>query len=138
MSLLEEILSREDCENCRFCCVFDKSDVWEYPFDPNNAKYNEKGLFKCEHLSETGCDLEEDKPFDCQIWPFRTVRLRNGGFAVTVSPHCKKVFSLPLQVIYDFYNQNLHEKIRRAISSKSIKTAEYKNGYPIISLIENS
>ena len=29
--MLNKILSKEECANCRICCCFDSSDIWEAP-----------------------------------------------------------------------------------------------------------
>jgi hypothetical protein len=85
-------------------------------------------------LTEKGCSLGTQKPFDCQIWPFRAVRLKSGEIAVTLSPYCKKVFSLPLQEIYSFYNDNLHDKIMYAVQNSDIKIVDYEKGYPVMEI----
>jgi hypothetical protein len=29
--MLEAILDKKTCADCRFCCVFDATDIWEMP-----------------------------------------------------------------------------------------------------------
>ena len=99
--MLTEILSREACAKCRVCCVFDKDDIWEIPvISPETAEYIKKNIdenaelepyedgyrfvmhFKdgdeltyCPMLTENGCALGDNKPFDCRVWPFRVNRI---------------------------------------------------------------
>lgn len=91
--MLKKILSPKSCAGCRVCCVFDRDDIWEIPLisaelnDRINAaspdlktiprgksyvfdmRFEKDGLTYCPALSDTGCILGENKPFDCQIWP---------------------------------------------------------------------
>ena len=95
--MLTKMLSRSTCAACRLCCQFDASDIWELPVLPPEtvaavqqmqpdvklvpvgaeqtfAAPLLKGeeLFACPMLTAHGCGLsEQEKPFDCQVWPFR-------------------------------------------------------------------
>lgn len=116
--MLKEILSPESCKKCRICCVFDRDDIWEIPVfsDEQHAKIIEKspasvfvprgrkswvydmkfsddGLAACPALSEKGCTLGENKPFDCKIWPFRVME-RGGEILLTLAPLCEAVNKL--------------------------------------------
>ena len=75
----------DHCASCRWCCVFDAEDCWEIPCgsDGNplfifNLEKTE-GNIPCPHLGENGCVLDDDKPLDCKMWPFRKM---NGRLAV--------------------------------------------------------
>lgn len=112
--MLKNILSPETCRECRLCCVFDRTDIWELPVlskenvcaaekvCPGTA-VTEKGseyvfsapelqdeeLFWCPVLSDRGCMLcREDMPFDCRIWPFRLMRDGDGNTVIAVSELC--------------------------------------------------
>ncbi len=113
--MLREVLSPSDCARCRLCCGFDQSDLWEIPVFsaelrerlagerpelvllPHGKKsfvldmrFGEDGLAYCPALSEKGCTLGENKPFDCRIWPFRVLS-REGKTVLALSPVCKTV-----------------------------------------------
>ncbi len=113
--MLKKILSPKTCGKCRICCVFDKDDVWEIPLISkeiyNNLKterpelellrrgensyvfdmkFKDNGLTYCPALSETGCTLGENKPFDCKIWPLRAMK-KGEDIVITISPVCESV-----------------------------------------------
>ena len=93
--MLSGLLEKEECKNCKYCCGFDKSDFWETPAFSEKAveeirkskpetcftKYGNmykwtagdfEGIKECPALTENGCSLgNEEKPFECRIWPFR-------------------------------------------------------------------
>jgi len=124
--MLKEILSPESCQRCRTCCVFDRDDIWEIPvfseeqqvriaeknpkygFIPRgngswvyDMKFDADGLAACPALSETGCTLCENKPFDCRIWPFRVME-RNGDITLTLAPLCEAVNGLDSDTLSAF------------------------------------
>lgn len=113
--MLKKILSPETCGKCRVCCIFDRSDVWEIPLIseelynnisaerpelkmiPRGEKshvfemeFKDDGLTYCPALSETGCTLGKNKPFDCKIWPFRAMKKGNET-VLTISPVCESI-----------------------------------------------
>lgn len=159
--MLSKILSKSSCAKCRVCCVFDKYDVWETPVinDALRGKieksYPEQkfvskgeksslfimepaadGLFYCPMLTETGCALGDEKPFDCRIWPFRIMRV--GGLrAITLSPVCESVFSLPMKEIFDFAKELAPKVFAYADENPDI-VKDYEEGYPIILTERNS
>ena len=128
--MLERILKAENCAECRICCVYDDSDVWDAPgftedefkrnrikdrFDyhkkDNNLYYlnmekNSEGLYTCPCLTDHGCILGKDKPFRCSMWPLYPVKHENGpGFAL--SPVCPQIIKLSNEDIFS----GIYEKI---------------------------
>ncbi len=126
--MLKEILSREDCANCRCCCVFDSYDIWETPVITQelaskirllhnpSQEFIDKGncyilkltpeddcdLFYCSLLDkQKGCILGDEKPFDCQIWPFRIMNF-HGHRVISLSPVCSTVFNKDLTQLMKF------------------------------------
>lgn len=109
--MLTKILSRSTCAACRLCCQFDASDIWELPVLPPetmaavqqiqpDTKFISVGiehifaapplkgaeLFASPMLTAHGCGLsEQDKPFDCKVWPFRLMRTKNGKVGIAIS-----------------------------------------------------
>lgn len=157
--MLTEILSRETCAKCKVCCFFDKSDYWEMPlFTPDltekvqkeypeiklekrseeekcsviHPEFDSEGLCRCPFLSENGCALGDEKPFDCRIWPFRVMR-KGDLLALTLSPVCESVSGLPVSNISGFA-----EKIAPIIFEQAEKypetVKEYIEGYPVFAL----
>lgn len=127
--MLKKILSNSTCAQCQLCCVFDRYDIWETPlFTPEQkahvleiapeAEFAKKGsgfvlncgaitndqLFSCPALSDHGCTLGSDKPFDCQIWPFRIMNC-DGELVIAVSSLCTAVY----EQSHDFLKNYLTE-----------------------------
>ena len=117
--MLEHILSKEECAACRLCCKFDSYDLWQTPvisqslasrilqeyspeirfirrdehFLMKMTREPEADLYYCPLLDhERGCIMGDDKPFDCEIFPFRVMNL-NGTLVLTLSPECPVVNS---------------------------------------------
>lgn len=159
--MLTEILSRSQCAECRVCCVFDRSDAWEMPLiTPELAKlleekypnirlkkisenaecmvtdveFDEDGLCTCPLLTEKGCALGEDKPYDCRIWPFRVMKKGNFLF-LTLSPVCSSVSSLSVKEISRFVPK-IAPKIFEEAKRNPEMVKEYIEDYPIFAVKE--
>ncbi len=133
--MLKKILSPETCAECRLCCVFDRTDIWEVPVlteeNADTAKkllaetdITEKGneytfsvpelhgeeLFTCPALGCKGCSFSrEEMPFDCRIWPFRMMRDENGKCIIAVSELCKGMAEYSDEQLRDFLDEGLGE-----------------------------
>ena len=115
--MLKKILSGGTCAKCRLCCVFDRYDIWETPvfteelrerisqarpevrFIPKDGGYilraeefDEDQFFRCPALTDTGCMLGDDKPFDCRIWPYRIMNV-GGRRAITIASICEEMYN---------------------------------------------
>ena len=157
--MLNDILSKKDCANCRLCCGFVESDKWEIPlfFAENKQEIEEKTgisleergseyvfpmtfdgekVVFCPAASENGCTLGELKPLDCAIWPFRVNSL--GNFRViTVSPVCESVSKLPLKTLCEFVRRNgFAEMLFAAANQHPDMIKPYIGGYPILAVVE--
>ncbi len=128
--MLEKILKQETCANCRFCCQFDCTDLWELPVLPEEtAKAVQRlrpavqlvdvgteqtfaapalegeTLFSCPMLGEHGCCMGKDKPFDCKIWPFRMMLDKEGVCRIAVSEFCHGMEAYTDQELREFLQQ---------------------------------
>ncbi len=160
ISLLNKILSKEECANCRICCCFDSSDIWEAPVitrskaDEILEKYNSdqkfhnkddnyyildmkkeknEDLYYCSMLDKNkGCIMQDEKPFDCRIWPFRIMDL-NGTKVITLSPVCPAVKKRSLEELTEFAEELAPVIFNEAkVNPQIIKP--YINGYPILAV----
>lgn len=129
--MLTGLLEKNQCAECRFCCVFDISDFWEMPtLLKNTAKqiltYNPNTILKqvedcytfdisnitselypCPALSSQGCKLSKtDKPFECSIWPFRVMSL-NDNLVLTICTDCSALKDVSTSIIDTFANDNI-------------------------------
>lgn len=110
--MLNELISREDCANCRICCKFEPDELIDAPvfnkeqmeyiknninseikFNDKNGLYqieliNYENKYKCPLLSDKGCLLpNEYRPFDCESWPFYVMK-KDNKFVITKSNDC--------------------------------------------------
>ena len=155
--MLKKILNNKACAECKVCCAFDRYDVWETPlltpavaeqvinFNPDIRlikkdntysfkieKLNEDELFYCPVLDhDKGCVLGEEKPFDCQIWPYRIMNL-NGKRVITISPICNEMYHYPLSKLISFLKSELLDKIIAYADTFPEAVKSYDNMYPIL------
>ena len=155
--MLTKILSKEQCAQCKICCIFNDSDIWEQPiisedlkdYISENLKLTHKytainnsyvfnldksddNLYHCTMLNNCfGCTLKDDKPFDCKIWPFRVMNFQN-NLVITLSPICPAISSLPINQIIDFLNTDSFVDCVFAEAHKNPDIVKpYIDGYPI-------
>ena len=154
--MLKKILSGSSCAKCRLCCVFDSSDVWETPvfteeiknkilsekpdtqfikkdsgFILNAGELADDQLFTCPALTEKGCMLGDDKPFDCRIWPYRIMNV-GGKRAITIASICSELYNRPLSQIIDFLKEGLAQQIFSYADSHPEIEKPYEQGYPVL------
>jgi Fe-S-cluster containining protein len=126
--MIDELLSRQICAECKGCCVFDKNDIWEVQ---DKVPVTQKdGLFVCAHLTEKGCALGSDKPLECSLYPFRVMKTGNSQ-VIAVCKFCKAVTDLPLSKILQFTEEKHSEFYALARKFPEI-VKEYKNEYIIV------
>lgn len=156
--MLKKILSGESCANCRLCCVFDRYDVWETPVFTEDIKnkilekapdtqflpveggyifkvseFDDEGLFSCPALTENGCMLGDEKPFDCRIWPYRIMNV-GGRRVITIASICDELYNRPLSQLVDFLKEGLGEKIFAYADAHPEIVKPYYEGYPVLML----
>lgn len=159
--MLKKILSGESCAECRLCCVFDRDDVWETPvftdeirrrileakpdteFTAKDGGYTFKAkklaedeLFTCPALTENGCMLGDNKPFDCRIWPYRIMEI-GGRRAVTIASVCEELYNRPLSQLVGLLKDGLSDKIFAYADLHPEIVKPYYEGYPVL-IFENN
>lgn len=156
--MLKSLLSPLTCADCRICCVFDDEDIWETPVITEETKkivssalpetefipfknsslmkmrfYEADELYHCPMLSETGCILGAEKPFDCRIWPFRVMRLGE-RVTLTISPICPGMIKTPLADLMDFVNGGFADEVFAEAERNPDIVKDYIEGYPILAV----
>ncbi len=156
--MLTKLLSRETCADCRLCCIFDRYDVWETPILSQEmrqriqemlpdvefiSKGQESYIFRVRELDENdlftcplldpakGCRLGTEKPFDCQIWPFRIMNV-NGRRAITIAPICEAMAAQPIGTLLKFLREELAETIFAYSAAHPDVVQPYDDLYPIL------
>jgi hypothetical protein len=162
MNYLAHLITPKDCADCKLCCWFSNYEIWETPAidDDLKAFISEKfpetrftehsgysqfvldplrtdssgEFYACPMLTETGCALGSDKPFECAVWPYRLMRL-DGKFVISVSALCKPMMRNSLEKITD----TLQDGLETALINNAVKNPamikKYTDGYPIIKFI---
>lgn len=154
--MLKGILSGRSCAECRLCCVFDRYDVWETPVfteDVRNkiqlakpdaefirkdggyifkvGEIGEDQLFSCPALTEKGCMLGDEKPFDCRIWPYRIMEV-GGRRAITIASICDELYNRPLSQLTEFLREGLADIIFAYADDHPEIVKPYYEGYPVL------
>lgn len=91
----------------------------------------------CEFLdSHTGCTLsEEDKPFDCKIWPLRIMRKKDSTgekYVIALTPTCPSINKVPLQDMENLVKEGLGQTIYEYAKKHPYIVKEYKQGFPVL------
>lgn len=155
--MLSELLSRAECAQCRICCCFDSSDLWEAPVISDETMQSINGikpqtqytvsgrgcrvikmnrepdedLYYCDVLDkENGCMLGDSKPFDCRIWPLRVMSFE-GKRVIALSPVCPVVKTRPLDKIAQTA-QRLAPVIFENANKNPDIVKPYETGYVIL------
>ena len=194
--MLGEILKKEDCASCRFCCAFRRTSLWETPVfteenmaaikaddrlcaepsgtlftdssnetkpdktpvqsanlesalrkftfeDRTYATYDLSDSYQtdspdeeapCPYLGKHGCLLNnEEKPWDCKIWPLRVMRLPDGELVIALTPTCPSVNKLDIAVVKEFVCAKLKDELFAYAKAHPYLIKKYKDGFPVIS-----
>lgn len=157
--MLSNILSKEECASCRFCCSFRRQSAWETPLftkekiDELKKKYGEfdvkkygdsytlelSNIYKTDSEDEEapcpfldvqkGCILsEEDKPFDCKIWPLRVME-NNGRRQIVLTPTCPSINKKPVDEVKKMVKGGLAQKIFEYADNMPDMVKEYRESY---------
>lgn len=154
--MLKKILKSSSCADCRLCCIFDRYDIWETPVFTQKIRdkileskpetkfikkdggyifrveeFSAEGLFSCPALTEKGCILGDEKPFDCRIWPYRIMDI-SGRRAITIASICEELYNRPLSQLVDFLKSGLADEIFSYADSHPEIVKPYYEGYPVL------
>lgn len=80
-----------------------------------------------------GCILsDEDKPFDCKIWPLRIMRKQGGELVIALTPTCPEINRQPLKIMEDLVRSGLGESIYAYAAEHPYMIKEYREDFPIL------
>lgn len=87
----------------------------------------------CDFLdSSKGCTLsDEDKPFDCKIWPLRIMN-KDGQYVIALTPTCPAVNQVPLAEIEALVKDGLGKTIYAYAKEHPYIIKEYKAGFQVL------
>ena len=153
--MLEGLLSKEECAQCRLCCSFDSYGLWDTPVITPGMKEKvlrakpgqrfvsrgdtlllrmereeQEDLYYCPLLDRSrGCIMGDGKPFDCRIWPFRVMNFL-GRRVITLSPLCPAVAEKPVEQIRKKCGEIAPAVFKEAREHPEYVRA-YEEGFPI-------
>jgi Fe-S-cluster containining protein len=96
--------------------------------------HGEKEYAPCPFLDkEHGCILaEEEKPFDCKIWPLRIMR-KEEEYVIALTPTCRELNKLPLECIKQLVNdEDTADIIFEEAEKMPDIIKEYREGFPML------
>lgn len=85
----------------------------------------------CPYLnSQKGCMLsDEEKPWDCKIWPLRVVKKDNGEPFVVLTPTCPSINNLDINAIREFVNDEFKKSLLEYAKAHPYLIKDYKEGF---------
>lgn len=159
--MLRELITSEDCKNCRVCCGFYESEKWEIPIVFNETRdyikektdlnmdfvpYGKEYVFKMDYKDggdyialcpsldpKKGCVLDDKMPFDCKIWPFRVME-NNDSLVLTLSPLCKVTKKKSIEEINRFVNSGFADLCFEKAKKHREIIKPYIKDYPIFAV----
>lgn len=174
--MLSKILSKETCADCKFCCSFRRCSLWETPIFPEDTirklggefdveqkdgysygKMNFEGRYSTDDAEEEaacpyldahkGCVLsDEDKPFDCKIWPLRIMRVRKpeeakeedgpiegaSKLVIALTPTCPAINKVDIEKVRKLVEEELGSVIYEYACQHPYIIKEYRENFPVL------
>lgn len=117
--------------------TFGEQDGVRYAVTELRGKYLTDGPeeeVRCPFLDpEKGCTLpEDDKPFDCKIWPLRYMKMPDGTLKVCLTPTCPEINKVPAESMKRLVSGGLGEKIAGYAQRYPFIIKEYKDGFTLM------
>ena len=151
--MLNELISREDCANCKICCKFEPDELIDAPtftkeqmqYIKNNInkdlkftkiddiyKIEYKSKYKCPLLSEKGCMLPNKyRPFDCESWPFYVMK-KDEKFVITKSNDCPIFARIDNKILTNFIKEKFLKRAKKIVKENPSMITEYNRGLDIL------
>ena len=116
--------------------VLDETEGYEYGRMSLEGEYrteDENEETPCMFLDGSrGCVLsDEDKPFDCKIWPLRIMR-DGGELVIALTPTCPAINRVPLERMKELVEEGLGDTIYDYAASHPFIIKQYREGFPVL------
>lgn len=157
--MLSKVLDKSTCANCKFCCSFRRASLWEtpklgrdvidkYSKDFSFISYGDYGrmmlgqCYKTDDLTEEvpcyfldsqkGCTLsEEDKPFECKIWPLRLMK-KDDEVVIALAQTCPAINQVGFDRMKELVETDLFETIKAKAIERPYMIEKYRDTYKIV------
>lgn len=152
--MLENILCSKDCAACQICCKFEpdelidaptfskeemlkaiakkdgivfikRGNVYQIVLEPWRKKYI------CPLLTHVGCMLNNERPFDCKLWPFYVMK-KDEKYVVTITEDCPIVRKKSRETINSCIDNAFLDQCRRIISKYPEMITDYNRNMKIL------
>ena len=160
--MLSKILSKEQCADCGFCCVFRRTSIWETPLfsksvmEKLKTKYQDSEFVRVGDLYtidlskeyKTDSDDEEaacfflDKKSGCMLnddekpldCKIWPLRIMKDAehLVIALTPTCKEINKLPVETVKEFVQSGIGEYIRDKAMKMPDIIKEYRSDFPVI------
>lgn len=82
--------------------------------------------------SEKGCVLnDEEKPFDCKIWPLRIMK-KDEQIVIALTPTCPAINSYPANIMEELVRDGLGQKIYNYAKEHPYIIKNYRENFPVL------
>ena len=154
--MLEELLTRDDCANCKICCKFEEDELIDAPvFNKNQVEYIKKNIdnsidfeekngtfqiklkpynnkYICPLLSDNGCKLPNKyRPFDCESWPFYIMK-KGDVYVITKSDFCPVFNMLSKDRIDNYIKDHFLDIAKKVIAESPELITKYNRELEIL------
>ena len=152
--MLKKILCSEDCAKCQICCKFEQDELIDAPTfteeemlkslsKKGNLLFAERGQvyqivleswrgkYICPLLTHMGCILDDERPFDCKLWPFYVMR-KNRKYVITITEDCPVVNKKSISIIKSCIDNVFLERCRRVISEYPDMITDYNRNMTVL------
>lgn len=86
--------------------------------------------------SNKGCTLsDEDKPFDCKIWPLRIME-KDNQWVIALTPTCPAINKVDIETMRALVDNELGQIIYDYAKKNKFIVKQYKQGFPILKIYD--
>jgi len=161
--MLGNLLTQEDCQQCKLCCKFKPAELVEAPLfttaqknlvltkiNPNVqflpvgqlwriqlVKLPDQDKYLCPVLEENkGCQLGADRPFDCRIYPYLIMRTSPTKLAISVVTTCPIFNAHSTEKLQAFLAHSLKAKILETMQTMPELAMDYYDNTRILEQLD--
>lgn len=147
---MKQLLTLQDCLDCKDCCyyyinyrdlapAFDKTTKADKKrlvdkkthFIARCSKKKNDDYFFCDFKQGDRCELEEQRPFACKLYPFNVMKDKNGNVVIGIDWNCKGVKKKTKEEI-DIYIKKLKPFLKKELENRPFLVENFQKEIKII------
>jgi len=140
---MKQIITLSDCLKCKECCHFYEGYEHLTPIVEENEKHfriqcNEKiGKYHiCPNFKKELCIIQDNKPFDCKIYPFNIMKDKNGNIVLAYDKTCRGIKNKTKKEIEEYSDYLIDFIKKNKILEKEIYIEPFQKELAVIKKIE--